>query len=173
MAPTGQSTAQILPEVYQELRNLARSRLNARGPVSLQPTQLVHEVYLKLEGRGWEWINRAHFFSAAAEAMRRVLLDHARQKGTEKRGGERRRVTLSGLADVAALDADVLSLDAALAELERLDSIMADLVKLRFLCGLSMAEAAEVLGLSKRTAARHWESARVWLYQRLSSDDVC
>lgn len=164
------TTSQLMPQVYNELRALARARLAGHGPVSLQPTQLVHEAYLKLARNEWTWENRAHFFSAAARAIRRVMLDHARQKNADKRGGGQERVTLSGVAGPGNVDVDILSLDAALGELEELDPEMANVVKLRFLCGLSMTEAARVLEISERTAARRWEAARVWIYRRLNDE---
>lgn len=165
------STSQIFPSVYHELRALARARIAAAGPVSLQPTQLVHEAYLKLEGRDWRWENRAHFFSAAAEAIRRVLIDHARERNALKRAGGLQRVTLSDAPGVEGLDVDILSLDAALTELQGIDPKMAELIQHRFLCGLSLAESAALLDISERTANRHWHSARVWLFERLRGTD--
>ena len=171
MDRNSESTNQILPSVYHELRALARARIAAAGGVSMQPTELVHEAYLKLEGRDWEWENRAHFFAAAAEAIRRVLLDHARARKAIKRAGDRQRVTLSDIPGSDDLDVDILSLSDALSELEKRDSGMAALVRLRFLCGLSLAESAAVLDVSQRTANRQWESARLWLYSRLHDLD--
>lgn len=166
------SASDLLPQVYNELRALARARLAAHGPVSIQPTQLVHEAYLKLARRDWTWENRAHFFAAAAQAIRRVLLDHARHKAVEKRGGGRERVTLTGIAGPGMPDVDMLSLDAALSRLEELDPEMANVVKLRFLCGLSLPDVARVLEISERTVSRRWESARVWLYRQLQDEDA-
>lgn len=166
------STAQLLPELYEELRALARSRLAAGGPLSLQPTQLVHETWLKLSNPDWTWANRAHFFAAASEAMRRVTIDHARRRESDKRGQGWQRITLSECeAPTAALDVDLLALDHALSQLEQCDAGMASLVKLRFFCGLSMDETARVLDISPRTAARQWESARIWLFHRLDAHD--
>ena len=172
MAASELTTAALLPEVYDELRGLARARLAAGGPVSMQPTQLVHETWLKLSDPSWTWANRAHFFSAAAEAMRRVTIDHARRRGADKRGQGWQRITLSECEDSGSgFDVDLLALDEALARLETLDPAMASLVKLRFFCGLSMDETARVLEMSPRTAARQWESARVWLFHQLESID--
>jgi RNA polymerase sigma factor (TIGR02999 family) len=165
---------QLLPLVYDELRTLAAQKLAQEKPgQTLQATALVHEAYLRLVGAGPEqpWDSRGHFFAAAAEAMRRVLLNHARDKGRQKRGGGRRRVDLDDLAvaDQASED-DVLALDEALQRLQQQNQPCAELVKLRFFAGLSMAEAAAALGMSARTAHRHWAFARAWLYDALQQD---
>lgn len=160
-------SSDLLPQVYHELRALARARLADRG-YSIQPTQLVHDAYLKLANPDWTWVNRAHFFAAAAEAIRRVILDHARARGAQKRGANARRVTLSDLeSEDSGLDVDLVALDKAITDLEALDKSMASVVKLRFFCGLSVAETAKVIEVSPRQAARLWDSARTWLFHQL------
>jgi RNA polymerase sigma factor (TIGR02999 family) len=158
----------LLPLVYEELRRLAAVHL-AREPSgqTLQPTALVHEAYLRLRGAR-HWDNRGHFFAAAAEAMRRVLIDNARRKRRPKHGGNRRRV----FGDIAAPrpsipPEDLLALDEALDKLATEEPAKADLVKLRFFAGLTMPEVAEALGISLATAERHWTYARTWLYAEL------
>jgi RNA polymerase sigma factor (TIGR02999 family) len=161
----------LLPLVYEELRRLAAQRLTQEpSGQTLQPTALVHEAYLRLVGAHGErhWDNRGHFFAAAAEAMRRILIDNARRKQRPRHGGGRRRVS----ADIAALQPeispeDLLDIDEALDKLSKEDSAKADLVKLRFFAGLTMPEVAEVLGISLATAERHWTYARTWLYAEL------
>ena len=161
----------LLPLVYEELRRLAAARLAAEAPgQTLQATALVHEAYLRLVGAGpaGDWNGRAHFFGAAAEAMRRILVNRARDKGRLKRGGGRRRVDLDGLADPAAAPADdLLDLDAALDRLAAAHPDCAELVKLRFFAGLTLDEAATALGLARRTADRQWAFARAWLADAL------
>ena len=166
------AAAQLLPLVYEELRLLAAARLAREAPgQTLQPTALVHEAYLRLIGQGPDkpFDGRAHFFAAAAEAMRRVLVDRARDRRRLKRGGGRRRVRI----DLNALlvdppDEDLLALDEALTSLAREDPGTADLVKLRAFAGLTQAEAAETLGISRRTADRDWAYARAWLADALT-----
>jgi RNA polymerase sigma factor (TIGR02999 family) len=161
------AAAQLLPLVYDELRRLAAVRLAAEpSGNTLQPTALVHEAYLRLVGtpNGDRWDHRGHFFAAAAEAMRRILIDGARHKATERHGGAMQRQPLD--PDAAATPApreDLLALDAALDRLAAEDPVKADLVKLRYFVGMSLAEAAAALGLSQRTAGRHWAFARAWL----------
>jgi RNA polymerase sigma factor (TIGR02999 family) len=164
---------QLLPLVYEELRQLAAQRLAQEKPgQTLQPTALVHEAYLRLvEGnRGQGWDSRGHFFAAAAEAMRRILINRARDKGRQKRGGGWQRIDLDHLttADTAS-EEDVLALDEALQRLEGQNKPCADLVKLRFFTGLTMAEAAAALGIAPRTARRHWVFARAWLFDALGA----
>jgi RNA polymerase sigma factor (TIGR02999 family) len=171
-----QAAAQLLPLVYDELRRLAAQRLAEEKPgQTLQPTALVHEAYLRLVGKGEEphWDNRGHFFSAAAEAMRRILIDNARRKGRVRRGGARQRVDLDE-ADLIAdgPDNNLLDLDAAMTQLAELDSARAELVKLRFFAGLTMPEAAATLGISLTTAERYWAFARAWLYAELTRGSV-
>ncbi len=161
---------ELLPLVYEELLGLARQRLRGERPShTLNATALVHEAYLRLAGDDRDaWDNRAHFFGAAARAMRQVLIDHARRRGREKRGGERRQVPLSvvDLAVDADLD-DVLAVDGAIEKLARKDARMAEIVQLRFYAGLSGAEVADALGLSERTVRREWSLARAWLVREL------
>jgi RNA polymerase sigma factor (TIGR02999 family) len=164
---------QLLPLVYDELRKLAAQRLACEEPgQTLQPTALVHEAYLRLVGEDEpHWDNRGHFFAAAAEAMRRILVDHARRRGAQKRGGNARRVVLDDkIAAARSRDEDLLALDEALGELERHDPQAAGLVKLRYFSGLSHLQAAEALGVSRRVADRLWVVAKAWLYQRLHRD---
>jgi RNA polymerase sigma factor (TIGR02999 family) len=161
------AAAQLLPLVYDELRRLAAARLAAEpSGNTLQPTALVHEAYLRLVGtpEGDRWDHRGHFFAAAAEAMRRILIDGARRKATARHGGAVQRQALD--PDAAAMPEpreDLLALDAALDQLAAEDPLKADLVKLRYFAGLSLPEAAAALGLSERTAGRHWAFARAWL----------
>jgi RNA polymerase sigma factor (TIGR02999 family) len=173
----------LLPLVYDELRKLAGHRLAQEKPgQTLQATALVHEAYLRLVGGGGlaqDWSGRGHFFAAAAEAMRRILVDQARRRGSAKRGGGMRRVDLAdidaaGLATPAgpqdpsaADDNDLLALDEALTQFEAVDPDKARLVKLRYFAGLSLQDAADALGISVATAKRHWVYARSWLYGRL------
>jgi len=163
---------QLLPLVYDELRNLAARRMaEERADHTLQPTALVHEAYLRLvEGAqpdaGWD--SRGHFFAAAAEAMRRILVDVARSRSARKRGGAWRRIDLNSvnLAERAAPD-DLLELDDTLDKLARQDPMASQIVKLRFFAGLSIDEAADMLGLSRTTAYERWAFARAWLYSEL------
>jgi RNA polymerase sigma factor (TIGR02999 family) len=166
---------ELMPLVYAELRALAAKKLAAERPgQTLQPTALVHEAYLRLVGGEEErstigWDGTGHFFAAAAEAMRRILVERARARNAEKRGGGRDRVTID--PNVLAEDADrdeVLDLDEALRELAQEDARKSRLVELRFFAGLSLEEAASVLGVSAATADRDWSYARAWLYGRLS-----
>jgi RNA polymerase sigma factor (TIGR02999 family) len=162
----------LLPLVYDELRRLAAQKLahEAAGQ-TLQPTALVHEAYLRLVGKGGEqhWDSRGHFFAAAAEAMRRILVDNARRKRRPKHGGDRRRVDWDAASAAAeSPPEDLLALDQALDRLAKQDPAKAELVKLRFFAGLTMAEAAQALGVSLTTAERHWTYARTWLYAELS-----
>jgi RNA polymerase sigma factor (TIGR02999 family) len=159
---------QLLPLVYDELRQLAASHLAQEKPgQTLQATALVHEAYLRLVGgdAGRPWDNRRHFFAAAAEAMRRILIDRARHKQTRKAGGERRRLDLDDIEP--ALEEEngdrLLSLDEALRQLEAEDPRKAELVKLRFFAGLTAEQAAAALGVSTSTAEKDWAYARSWL----------
>jgi RNA polymerase sigma factor (TIGR02999 family) len=160
----------LLAVVYEELRRMASSKLAHEPPDhTLQATALVHEAWLRLAGGALQdWDSRAHFFSAGAEAMRRILVERARRKSRLKHGGAYRRQELDefDLVDLPA-DLDLLALDEALDRLEREDSRKAQLVKLRFFTGLSLAEAAEVLGVSRATADRDWAYARAWLYHEV------
>ena len=163
---------QLLPLVYEELRKLAAQRLAGEKPgQTLQPTALVHEAYLRLVGTGTapHWNGRGHFFAAAAEAMRRILVDAARRKSRLRHGGGRKRVALEegcSLVDPPP-DDDLLALDDALARLEAGQPEAAAVVKLRYFAGLTAEEAAAALDLSLRTANRHWAFARAWLLDAL------
>src|SRR5262245_57549921 len=176
---------ELLPLVYEELRKLAAAKLALEKPgQTLQATALVHEAYLRLigdqepgvsgqesEGKGQEpdnWNSRGHFFGAAAEAMRRILVERARRKQAAKRGGERQRIELTDVPMAEPGSAiDLLALDDALNELASVDPRSAELVKLRYFSGLSGADAAKALGISARTADRTWLYARTWLLKKL------
>ena len=174
---------QLLPAVYEELRRMAAAKMDRERPgQTLQPTALVHEAYLRLMKHGGgggadghssaaHWDNRGHFFAAAAEAMRRILIERARHKQAARHGGGRQGIDLEKL-DVADEDrpGDLLALDEALTELERHDADAAKLVKLRFFAGFGHQEAAEAMAITRRAADRLWSLARAWLYQWLSSD---
>ena len=167
---------QLLPLVYDELRRLAAQRLADERPgLTLQPTALVHEAYVRLVGaeREVHWESRGHFFAAAAEAMRRILVDNARRKQRLKRGGDCRRVDLNQVDEVTVADSEeLLDLDEALNALAAEDPAKAELVKLRFYAGLSIQETASCLRISRATAVRHWTYARAWLYDRMRSNDA-
>jgi RNA polymerase sigma factor (TIGR02999 family) len=169
-----QASSQLLPLVYDELRRLAAQKLAQERPgQTLDATALVHEAYLRLVGQGEEphWNSRGHFFAAAAEAMRRILINRARDKARLKRGGGGwRRIDLDKLtvADQAT-DEDLIALDDSLERLAQENPGCAELVKLRFFAGLTLEEAAAALGLARRTADRTWAYARAWLYDALSA----
>ncbi len=161
---------QLLPIVYDQLRKIAQKRISEEHPGhTLQATALVHEAYLRLVGdQDPGWANRAHFFKAAADAMRRILIDHARKRGRIKRGGDQKRVTIS-VADLAYTEnpEEILALDEAIQRLESQDPEMAEVVRLRFYAGLSVEETANALGVSRTTVKRDWSVAKVWLYRQL------
>ena len=166
---------QLLPLVYVELRQLAAQKMAQERPgQTLQPTALVHEAYLRLVASAAPqapWNSRSHFFAAAAEAMRRILVNRARDKGRLKRGGGRQRVDLDSLSDPAtAADEDLLDLDDALERLASDYPECAELVKLRFFAGLNLSDAAAALGLARRTADRQWAFARAWLFDALGHE---
>jgi RNA polymerase sigma factor (TIGR02999 family) len=166
------AAAQLLPLVYDELRQLAAQRLAQEKPgQTLQATALVHEAYLRLVDvqQAQAWNSRGHFFAAAAEAMRRILVENARRKKALRRGGDRQRLDLD-LAEPEApqLSDDLLALDAALAKLAEKAHRKAELVKLRYFAGLTMAQTAQTLGISLATANRWWNYARAWLHQEIS-----
>lgn len=164
----------LLPAVYEELRALARSRLRHERPDhTLRATALVHEAYLRMLGADDPpWSDRAHFFRAAAEAMRRILIDHARRRARLKRGGDRVRVELEDARLGAEPDLDrLVALDEAIRRLDEQDPRAADVVRLRFFAGLSVAETAKALDLSERTIKREWAFARAWLYDALREGD--
>jgi RNA polymerase sigma factor (TIGR02999 family) len=164
------ATDELLPLVYTELRTLACKRMAAEPPGhTLQATALVHEAYLRLIGEGETgWNSRGHFYAAAAEAMRRILVEQARKRGRLKHGGGRRRVPLA-MVDVAADDesVDLLGLDEALDALKDRDRRMYDVAMLRHFCGLTGDQTANALGISVRTVKRDWSYAQVWLYERI------
>jgi len=168
----GESNAaeELLPLVYEELRKLAVHKMAHEPPgQTLQPTALVHEAWLRLEGMsGAKFANQAHFFAAAAEAMRRILIENARRKRRIKHGGGLRRIDVDWLDVATTADTeDLLAVDEALAKLAAQDPLAADLIKLRFFVGLPNVEAARLLGLPERTAKRRWAYARAWLYEEL------
>ncbi len=167
--------AELLPLVYDELRRIAQRRLSSERPDhTLQATALVHEAYLRLVGNAdLHWSSRAHFFSAAAEAMRQILIDHARARGCQKRGGQRSRIPLDlvNVAEVVDLDT-ILTLDEAISRLEKDDPLAAKVVRLRFFAGLSGDETASVLGLSPSTVDRNWTYARACLFRRLKGTEA-
>jgi RNA polymerase sigma factor (TIGR02999 family) len=171
---SGDSNAaeQLLPLVYNELRKIAAARLADEKPgQTLQATALVHDAYLRLVGstEAPQWNSRGHFFAAAAEAMRRILVEQARRKGRVKHGGERRRVDLDSACAVSEPPSlDLLAVDEALSKLASVEPAKAELVKLRFFAGLTMPEAAAALGISLATAERHWTFARSWLYAEIA-----
>ena len=163
----------LLPLIYEELRKLAAARMAAEAPDhTLQPTALVHEAYLRLVGKdaGQPWNSRGHFFAAAAEAMRRILVESARRKLTDRAGGRLERVALPDDLAASTPPEELLALDEALIEFERHDPDAARLVKLRYFAGLSHQEAAAALGLSRRAADRLWALARAWLYRHISKN---
>jgi RNA polymerase sigma factor (TIGR02999 family) len=168
------AAGQLLPLVYDELRKLAAQKLAQEKPgQTLQATALVHEAYLRLVGNGAEphWNSRGHFFAAAAEAMRRILVEKARQRGRLKRGGDRQRLDLDAVQlSVQEVSDDLLALDEALADLTQEHPEKAELVKLRYFAGLTLTEAAQVLGIGTSTADRYWTYARAWLYRRIVGD---
>jgi RNA polymerase sigma factor (TIGR02999 family) len=168
-----QATADLLPLVYNELRRLAAQRLSHERPgQTLQPTALVHEAYLRLVdvNAPQDWNSRGHFFAAAAEAMRRILVEQARRKASVKHGGGRHRVELADVAsDSVAPTLDLLALDEALDKLAAKDPRKALLVKLRFFAGLTMQQAAEALGISTTTADNDWAYAKTWLRVEMSA----
>jgi RNA polymerase sigma factor (TIGR02999 family) len=167
----------LLPLVYDELRRLAAQRVARENPgQTLQATALVHEAYLRLVGAGSQpqWDSRGHFFAAAAEAMRRILIDQARRKKSVKAGGQMKRVPLEDGPPIALDDEadpdELLALDEALRQFEIEDPEKARLVKLRYFAGLSLSDAADALGISLATAKRHWVYARSWLYGRVRKE---
>ena len=171
----GKATDELLPLVYEELRLLAAQRLSHEPPgQTLQATALVHEAYIRLvgdESRSWE--NRGHFFAAAAEAMRRILIENARRKRTHRKGGDLGKVDLDGVDLPVGTDLDVdnlLALDEALTRLADADPVVANVVKLHCFAGLPLATVAEISGFSSRTAERYWAFAKTWLYREISGE---
>jgi RNA polymerase sigma factor (TIGR02999 family) len=165
---------ELLPLVYDELRRVAAYKMAQESPGhTLQPTALVHEAWMRLAGNeNPRWQNRAHFFGAAAEAMRRILIDNARRKKAVRHGGGQQRVELEEANIAAAMEDDqLLAVHEALERLEKVDKVKAELVKLRYFAGLTIAEAAQVLGVSEPTAKRYWAYARAWLYREINLVD--
>lgn len=161
----------LIEEVYQELRTMARQQFGRESAGhTLQPTALVAEAWMRLEGNDVGYESRAHFFGAAAHAMRCVLIDHARKNRALKRGGDRVREALTGLGGLEG-SFDVIDVDDALTALAARDEDLAAIVELRFFAGLSVAEVAEIRGLSTATVKRHWTYARAWLYDRMKHAD--
>ena len=167
------ATDELLPLVYEELRLLAAQKLSQEKPgQTLQATALVHEAYIRLVGdEPQSWNSRGHFFAAAAEAMRRILVENARSKGRLKRGGEKQRVDFDGVDPIVnGIAEDVIVVDEALSKLALMDAMKAELVKLRYFGGLTIEQAAQVLGVSETTAKEHWRFARAWLYRQMKPD---
>jgi RNA polymerase sigma factor (TIGR02999 family) len=172
----GDATAadELLPLVYEELRHLAAYKMSKESPGhTLQATALVHEAYIRLVGsENQNWSSRTHFFSAAAEAMRRILIDNARRKQRLKRGGGQQKVNIdNALLPFEEPSTNLLALDEALAKLAKDDPIKAKLVELRFFAGLTMEQAASVLGIAHSTADEHWAYARAWLRLEITKGD--
>jgi len=168
------ATEELLPLVYEELRLLAARKMSHEPPgQTLQATALVHEAYLRLvEVKDQSWNSRGHFFRAAAEAMRRILVENARKKQRIKRGGEHDRLNLDeAILTTDKQNIDLLALDEALAKLEEVDPEKANLVKLRYFVGLTTSKSAEILNISLPTANRHWSYARSWLFREISKGD--
>jgi len=170
----GQAAEELLPLVYAELKRLAAYRMSRESPnQTLQPTALVHEAWLRLVGdKALRFNDRAHFVRAASEAMRRILIESARRRRSLKRGGDLVRVDLDDIdAPARADDTTLLRIDDALKALAREDEASASLVNLRFFGGMTLDEAAQILGVSERTAKRYWSFARAWLYDHLKSTE--
>jgi RNA polymerase sigma factor (TIGR02999 family) len=168
-----QAVNKLFPLIYEELRKLASYKMSKESPgQTLQATALVNEAYIRLVGSdNQNWNSRTHFFSAAAEAMRRILIDNARKKQRLKRGGVQNKVDLNK-ADliIEGPSTDIIALDEALEKLAKEDRVIADLVKMRYFAGLSIEQAAEVIGISSRTADRYWSYARAWLYNEINKE---
>ena len=172
----GQAAEELLPLVYEELRLLAAQKMSQEKPGhTLQATALVHEAYIRLvDGGDRGWNSRGHFFKAAAEAMRRILVENARRKKSLKRGGDRQRVELDEcilVADEETWGDDLIALDAALEKLAQKDGRKAELVKLRYFAGLTGKQAANILGISHSTADEQWAYVRAWLYAEVAGKD--
>jgi len=170
---SAQGAEELLPLIYEELRRVARARMAAATPgQTLQPTALVHEAWLRLVGQdaATQFQSRTHFFAAAAEAMRHILIDRARRRQTSRHGGGQQRVELDDVQIAApAADEELLAVDEALDRLARLDPGKAELVKLRYFVGMTLTEAAAALGISEPAAKRRWSLARAWLFHEISS----
>ena len=162
---------ELLPLVYEELRRLAAQKMSQEPPgQTLQATALIHEAYIRLVGaEAQNWGSRGHFFAAAADAMRRILIDNARRKQRLRHGGDRQRIALDDV-DLAIEEpaTDIIALDEALAKLAEEDPVKADLVKLRYFAGLTIEQAAKILEISRATADRYWSYARAWLFHEIN-----
>ncbi len=171
-AGRAKASEELLPLVYEQLRAVAEHQMGQeRRDHTLQATALVHEAYLRLAGdQDIAWDNRAHFFAAAARAMRRIVIDHARARGRQKRGGDARRVPLSNVVDLLTeADADTaMAVDEAVEKLAEVDPRMAEIVQLRFFAGMSVDQTARALSISERTVRREWSLARAWLTRELA-----
>ncbi|MHC4328836.1 MAG: sigma-70 family RNA polymerase sigma factor [Planctomycetota bacterium] len=164
----------LLPLIYEELRLLAAQKMSRESPgQTLQATALVHEAYLRLVGaevRNWD--NRGHFFAAAAEAMRRILVDNARRKRSMKRGGHRQKMNLSdAFVVIEEPKEDILAVNEALDKLAGEDQKLAEVIKLRYFAGLTLDQIATIMGIGRRTADRYWALGRAWLYQEIIQED--
>jgi len=172
-----QASEQLLPLVYEELRRLAAQKMAQEKPgQTLQATGLVHEAYLRLVGNDvpQQWNSRGHFFAAAAEAMRRILVENARRRNSQTRGGDRDRMVLEDFPAIPSAPLiDLLTLDEALQRLSEEDPLKSEFVKLRFFAGLTVQEAAAALGISRATADRHWAYIKVWLYCQITREKTC
>ncbi len=165
----------LLPLVYEELRLLAARKISQEPPgQTLQATALVHEAYLLLvDAEAQNWDSRGHFFTAAAEAMRRILVENARRKKRLKRGGGRQRVDLNDATlSIEAPSDDIMALDEALTKLAEENGAVADVVKLRYFTGLSLEQISEIVGVSRRTVSSYWAYARAWLYREMANGDT-
>ncbi len=168
------TAGQLLPLVYAELRELARRKMcHEPAGHTMQTTDLVHEAYVRLAASDVKWDNRRHFFGAAAQAMRRILIERARKYARPKHGGGRRRVDLDA-AEIAApaTGDDVLAIDEALKRLEQRDPVRSAVVSLRYFAGLTIEQTGEILGISPTTVSDHWTYARAWLYREISKGDT-
>ena len=171
--PTGRSTDELVAHVYDELRQMASAKmLNERQDHSLDATALVHEAYLKLAGSDGGWENRRHFFGAAAEAMRRILIESSRRNGAQKRAGGQAKLELEERHLVDTTDPKWQILSEAIQEFQQKDPAKAELVKLRYFAGLTIKQTAEVLGISTATADRYWAYSRAWLQAYVAEDTV-
>ena len=165
---------ELLPLIYEELRHLAAQKMSRERPgQTLQATALVHEAYIRLVGaQDQDWKGRTHFFAAAAEAMRRILIENARRKGRLKHGGGQHKAELHtpDLAIEGPSD-DLIALDEAITKLSKEEPIVANLVKMRYFAGLTLEQSAEILGIARRTADRYWAYARAWLHKEIAKGD--
>jgi RNA polymerase sigma factor (TIGR02999 family) len=168
------ATDKLLPLVYEELRRLAAQKLAREAPgQTLQPTALVHEAYIRLLGHGQTWENQRHFFLAAAETMRRILVEKARRKQRNKHGGAYQRVNLDeSLLSIEEPHEDILALNEALKQLSHEDTQVAEVVKLRYFAGLTLEQTSQILKISRRTVDRYWAYAKAWLFDKLQQDDI-